>query len=259
MLEYARTHHIQTSRRGRVPAQTKVVPLYQQIYEDIKSSIESGKYKEGDKLPTEQELSEKYGVSRITIRRAIGDLCANEYLLSRQGVGTFVSHTHIFRQIRRSGARVQTFTDICRENGMTAGAHLLERQIVPARDEETQFLGLEEPRLLIYTKRVRTANGMPVYEENVFVPYLEFRQLMEVPLDDVSIFGVLEQISGRRITTHSRMTVEAVAASAAQSELLHVAKGAPLLYMNCFFNDQDGRPLAIGRQYYVGSRYAFDV
>ena len=67
------------------------VPLYMQIKEDIKAAIQQGVYKAKEKIPTEPELSAEYSVSRITVRRAIEELCGEGYLIKRQGLGTFVS------------------------------------------------------------------------------------------------------------------------------------------------------------------------
>ena len=67
------------------------VPLYQQVKEDIKAAIEQGKYKPKEKIPTEPELSAEYSVSRITVRRAVEELCSEGYLVKMQGRGTFVS------------------------------------------------------------------------------------------------------------------------------------------------------------------------
>lgn len=246
-------------REGRGARMNDLAPLYQQIYEDIKGKIEGGTYAEGDRIPSEQELCSAYGASRITVRRAISDLCTNGYLVKRQGVGTFVSKPRIFRELRRSGNRIETFTDICRNCGAQAGARLLCRRIVPARSDERAFLGLGENDLLLYVQRLRTADGVPVYEENVFLPYEEFRGLAEITLDDISLFDAIDQVSGRRPVRNARLTLEAVAASPEQASRLRVPAGAPLLYMNAYFEDAEGRPVAIGRQYYVGSRYAFDV
>ena len=246
-------------REGRSARMNDLAPLYQQIYEDIKGKIEGGTYAEGDRIPSEQELCSAYGASRITVRRAISDLCTNGYLVKRQGVGTFVSKPRIFRELRRSGNRIETFTDICRNCGAQAGARLLCRRIVPARSDERAFLGLGENDLLLYVQRLRTADGIPVYEENVFLPYEEFAGLMGASLDDVSLFDTIEAVSGRRPVRNARLTIEAVAATPEQAGRLRVPTNAPLLYMNGYFEDRDGRPVAIGRQYYVGSRYAFDV
>ena len=65
-------------------------PLYQQLVDSIKEQIQSGKIKEGDKLMTEQELSEVYNVSRITVRKAMELLSDEGIVVKKQGIGTFV-------------------------------------------------------------------------------------------------------------------------------------------------------------------------
>ena len=74
-------------------------PLYMRIKDDIKTDIKNGKYKKGDKIPTEPELSSAYDVSRITVRRAIEELSSEGYLIKKQGRGTFVSSPLLHRRI----------------------------------------------------------------------------------------------------------------------------------------------------------------
>ncbi len=233
--------------------------LYQQIYEDIRSSIEMATYKPGDKIPSEQELCSEFGASRITVRRAVEELCNNGYLVKRQGIGTFVSKTRFSRQLRRTGNGLVSFTTLCRDQGLTPGASLIDRKIVPIRGDEQRFFGLGAESLLLYIHRVRTADDVPIYEENIFFPYEEFRGLMTTELENTSIFDAAENEGGRRPVANSHLTLEAVAASQEQASLLQVTAKAPLLYMNAFFVDADKKPVAIARQYYVGSRYAFDI
>ena len=91
-------------------------PLYQQIYDELKSAIDSGQYAPGDKIPSEAELSSKYAVSRITVRRAIEDLCAAGFLIKRRGLGTFVCEPRMRRKLLQGGLP-QSFTDICLQSG----------------------------------------------------------------------------------------------------------------------------------------------
>ena len=78
------------------------IPLYQQIKNDIKSAIEHGKYKPKEQIPTEPELSAEYSVSRVTVRRAVEELCGEGYLVKQQGSGHLRQHAphspEIFRQ-----------------------------------------------------------------------------------------------------------------------------------------------------------------
>ena len=80
-------------------ANSKNAPLYQQIFEEIKSAIEEGVYAPKERIPSEPELAAQYGVSRITVRRAVEDLCVEGYLVKQQGRGTFVSTPHINRRL----------------------------------------------------------------------------------------------------------------------------------------------------------------
>lgn len=79
--------------------QDNIIPLYQQLADIIRNSITSGELKYGDKIPTEVELSEKYNVSRITVRAAINELVESGFLIKKQGKGTFVSKPKVQRKI----------------------------------------------------------------------------------------------------------------------------------------------------------------
>ena len=160
----------------------KNAPLYQQIYDEIKDAIEKGVYAPKERIPSELELAEQYEVSRITVRRAVEELCSDGYLVKQQGRGTFVSTPHINRQFHAS--TLQTFTALCAGNGMKAGAHVIDRQIVPARQNEMEFFGLQKDALLLHIKRVRTADGEPIFEENIFENrYRQAPELMRLGAD----------------------------------------------------------------------------
>ena len=237
---------------------SKVTPLYQQVKEDIKNAIEQGRYKAKEKIPSEPELSAEYSVSRITLRRAVEELCNEGYLIKRQGQGTFVSTPRIHRKMA-GGNRMESFTNTCRNYGMKAVARLLSRQIVPARQEEQEFFGLGPDDLLVYVERLRTADGLPIFLENQFFPYQKFKGLMEENLNDVSLFEVIERISGRKPVETTRRTLEITRASVEQAQKLGIPLGEPLMFLNSYFIDQEGKSLCIGRQYYIGSRYMFDL
>lgn len=237
-------------------ATTKTAPLYQQIFEEIKNAIETGEYVPKERIPSEPELAEKYGVSRITVRRAVEELCIEGYLVKQQGRGTFVSTPRINRRLLQYVA-ARSFTDVCRDNDMVPGARVLNRLIVPVRSEEAKFFGLDESALLLYVQRIRTADDLPIFEENIFLPYERYQELLSSDLEDVSIFDKIAEVGGFRPTRTPRRTVEAVRATQEQASRLAISAGDPLLFLNACFADDEDRPVCIGRQYYVGSRYRF--
>ncbi len=235
-----------------------LVPLYQQVQEDIKNAIEQGKYRPKEKIPAEPELSAEYSVSRITIRRAIEELCNEGYLIKMRGRGTFVSTPRINRKMTGSN-RTEGFSETCHALGMVPGARLLDCKIIPARSEEQEFFGCGPDALLLYIQRIRTADGQPVFEENLFLPYEPFKELMKCNWNDTSAFDNIEAVSGRRCDDTLRRTIEAMRATTDQAQLLNIPQGEPLLYLHLYFVDQCGKPLCIGRQYYVGSRYMVEL
>lgn len=145
--------------------------------------------------PRSRSLSAEYSVSRITVRRAVEELCAEGYLVKMQGRGTFVSKPRIHRKFA-SGRGTASFTETCKEYGMVPGARLLNRQIVPVRKDEEAFFHVGPEALLIYIQRLRTADGQPVFLENLFLPYEPYKSLMSENLNDVSMFDTIERISG---------------------------------------------------------------
>lgn len=231
----------------------KNAPLYQQIYDEIKDAIEKGVYAPKERIPSELELAEQYDVSRITVRRAVEELCSDGYLVKQQGRGTFVSTPHINRQFHAS--TLQTFTALCASNGMKAGAHVVDRQIVPACQNEMEFFGLQKDALLLHIKRVRTADGEPIFEENIFVPFDAYRELLTADLEDKSIFAEVERVGGTPIVSVGYRTVEAVRANTEQAAELGIAPHDPLLNLRASFTGPNGEPVLMGKQYYVGSRY----
>ena len=208
--------------RTDVPA----VPLYQQVMDDLKGEIARGVYPAGSRIPSEMELVKYYGVGRITVRRAIEELSRAGYLNRQQGRGTFVCAPKLKRKIVQKGD-VQSFSEGCAANDMVAGA-----------------------------------DGVPVMlENNAFVladhPYLQ--TLADKDLTDNSIFALVAEHSGRAPLKSDPCTVEIALADAQAAPLLEVPVGEPLFYMEAYFTDEDERPLLLGRQKIVGSRYVFDI
>ena len=165
------------------------------------------------------------------------------------------------RKIRQKGD-VQSFTEGCAANDMVPGARLVSRTVVAATREDATFFGVEPGCELIVVERVRTADGIPVMlENNAFVlgdhPYLQ--TLADEDLTDNSIFALVAEHSGRAPLKSDPCTVEIALADAQAAPLLEVPVGEPLFYMEAYFTDEDERPLLLGRQKIVGSRYVFDI
>ena len=231
--------------------EVSAVPLYQQVMDDLKGEIARGVYASGSRIPSEMELAKSYGE----------ELSRAGYLNRQQGRGTFVCAPKLKRKIVQKGD-VQSFSEGCAANDMVAGARLVSRTVVAATREDAAFFGVEPGCELIVVERVRTADGIPVMlENNAFVladhPYLQ--ALADEDLTDNSIFALVAEHSGRAPLKSDPCTVEIALADAQTAPLLEVPVGEPLFYMEAYFTDADERPLLLGRQKIVGSRYVFDI
>lgn len=233
-------------------------PLYQQVLDLIKSDIERGTYAVDSQIPTELELSKMYGVGRVTVRRAIEELVGEGYLTKRQGRGTFVTATKMIRKVHQKDD-VQSFTQACAENGMKAGARVVARKTVQTDRELATFFDVSEGDEVFLVSRVRTADGVPVLYENNYYPIEGYEFLGDVNLTNCSIFEVVGERSGRYPVSSNPCRLEIARAGIDEARELKVPVGEPLFYMNVGFLDASGEHFCYGRQYYVGSRYSFDI
>jgi len=228
-------------------------PLYQQLLEDIRRTIETGEYKSGEKIPSEPELSELYSVSRITVRRAVDELCAEGYLIKKQGKGTYVGQPKIRRKMEAEDA--QSFTDVCNNNGMKHTVKVTNIQHIPASQTDIQVLGLAPGAMMLYIQRVHSADGDPIMIENNYYPLDRFGFLEKEDLEDGSLFHLLSDKYGINPFGTSSTRIEVVRASAKNAALLNVKVGEPLLHVDACFKDRNNVNIFIGKQYIVGNRY----
>jgi GntR family transcriptional regulator len=166
-------------------------PLYKQLYQIIINDINNGVYHPGDKLPSEDALQEKFGVSRVTVRKAIQVLVEDEMLLRIHGKGTFVTEGRFSETIFSGGS----FTDTCLRMGVTPKTHVLCREIQRAKQRIAKKLSIETGAEIIYIQRLRQIDGVPCILEQDYFP-LTLRFLLDVEIENKSIFGIIKEKIG---------------------------------------------------------------
>lgn len=228
------------------------IPLYIQLKESIRSSITSGQLKFGDKIPTELELSEEYKISRITVRKAILELVEEGYLVKKQGKGTFVNK----RKIERKIVHFLSFSDACKANGLTASSKVIKKEIIQPTAADKQSLQLDDGDALLFIQRVRYAGDSPIMLENNFFSYKEYHSLLNENLDG-SLYKILEEKLGVKPAGSSELSLEIYRAGEEEVQLLNIASGEPLWYMETTVIDENDRPVHRGKQYILGDSYKF--
>jgi GntR family transcriptional regulator len=226
-------------------------PLFTQVEKSLNSAIETGRFLPGEQIPTEPELAEMYGVSRITIRRAISELCQHGILVKRQGKGTFVQERKMSRKIEH----ITSFTESCKASGMTPTAAVMRREVLRSLPSEIPGRPELQNGRILYIKRIHYADGAPVMIENNYYPLPRYEFLMPEPLEG-SLFETLAE-HGVEIGGSENSYIDAIGATSEQASLLSILVGEPLFMFYREMLDEQGELIYVGLQHIVASRYRF--
>lgn len=228
-----------------------VVPLYIQIAGDIKSKIERGEIQPNTRIPTELELSSDYGVSRITIRKALELLVDEGILVRRQRVGTFVSD----KKISRSLNSYMGFSQSCELEGNKPGTQFLSAELVKAKPSDIKTLHLEDEDKVIRIRRLRYCNDGPVIVEETRFPK-KYAYLLAEDLTR-SLHQILHE---HGITVRNGSLIIGVCyATREEAEYLRIKEHDALILSKDAAYDMSGEPVYCGRQVINADRYQYKV
>ncbi|WP_224391165.1 GntR family transcriptional regulator [Pseudonocardia sp. ICBG1293] len=201
------------------------IPRYQVIYEDLSSQIASGALAPEAQLPSEADLAERYGVSRMTVRQAVRQLQDEHLLVRRRGAGTFV--TRPSAQRRRLN-RLGSFADEMGAEEHRVRTELRARETTAVPEEAREPLGLAAGRETIRIERLRLIDDRPAALQISWLPYALVPLLARVDLAGGSLYRTIRDHYGLRLSW-ADMEVSASAATAGQADVLGVRRGAPLI------------------------------
>jgi len=228
-----------------------LTPLYRQVIKRILALMEDGTCLQGSRIPNETELCERFGVSRITVRRAVEELVSQGYLEKKQGKGTFVTSPGESIDLRE----VSSFHEACRRRGSKASTKVIHVKLVPAETRDTEDLRLLENQKVVETYRVRYSDNIPIMIEiNHFTTAYSY--LTECDLGG-SLYNVLREYGVE--PTKAVHDISLANADAAAAVRLNVPVGSPLLYLEEVIYDQKGRPLHNSRQWIRGDKFTFRI
>lgn len=119
---------------------TIATPLYKQLETILQKEIENGERTAGTRIPTENELSEQYNVSRVTVRKALAGLSDQGYLERKSGKGTFVAEKKLQRELSTGAI---SFTDMCRMIGAVPGAKTIKIALEDSNPKDMELINLK--------------------------------------------------------------------------------------------------------------------
>jgi len=208
----------------RINRQDKA-PLYDLIEQNLRELILRGQLIMGETVPSEWELADLYGVSRLTVRTALDNLTRQGWLIRRHGVGTFVAHPNV-TEISPSKL---SFTEQMRAIGRQPSSRLISLQVVEADAEVATMLKLEQGEPVVEIVRVRLADGEPVLLETSYLSQKRFPGLeYATELTSSSLYEWLATNYHTSVTLMDQ-TLEPVLLKDDQAQHLETQAGTPAM------------------------------
>lgn len=227
----------------------ETAPPYYRLKERLLSRI--SELAPGSALPTERALSDEYGFSRTTVRRALNDLLIEGRITRQQGRGTFVAEPKVAQVLSLTG-----YTEDMSGRGMVPSSKVLSVVRVTDDAEAAEALHLRPTEPILRIARLRLADGHPMAIEAAHLSHSRFGRLADIITEDTSLYSLLETEFGIRLH-HADETIETSAASPEDAELLNSEVGGPILMLSRNSYDADDNVIEFVRSRYRGDRFRF--
>ena len=228
------------------------LPRYYQLKEILRERVQSEEWKPGDLIPSERELSEKYGISRMTARQALTDLVNEGLFYREQGKGTFVSQRKITQQL----IRLTGFTEDIKARGQKPGTKVLSAEMLPADETTAEKLRIDPGTLIFRLKRLRLADDKPLAIELSQISFKGCERLLEEDLEQNSLYRLLETQYGIPLM-EADQELEAGLAGKEEAQLLKIQSGRPVLFTRRITYTERNQPIEYAKAVYCGNKYIF--
>lgn len=225
------------------------LPLYYQIKQNLLELVESSRFTAGDLLPAESEMGEYYGVSRLTVRQAVGELVRDGVLVRERGRGTFVARpktTHIM--VRTSG-----FSERIKELGQTPSSKVLSYEVIPATANVAENLHIADGSPVYKLVRLRSVDGEPQLIETTHLPQAMFPNMEAVDFSQVSLYSTLAQRFDCLVTAADEV-FEPVLVTSYEADLLSVKAKSAALLLEIIAYDQFGNRVEYNKSIIRGDK-----
>lgn len=228
--------------------------LYRRLMDHLREEIDAGRLQPGQQIPSERELSERFQISRMTVRHALQGLTNEGVLYRHQGKGTFVARPKIRQRLRG----LSSFTEDMLNRGFRPGARVLSVDIVPASYRVRHALELPEQAQVIRLERLRLADGEPMALEVTHLRHPLYADLLAEDLESASLYELLQERFGLSFGT-ALQAIEPAVADVNLARALWVKEGSLLLLLERTTYTQQGNPVEFVSSHYRADRYRFEV
>ncbi|HEY5731417.1 MAG TPA: GntR family transcriptional regulator [Anaerolineales bacterium] len=230
------------------------VPLYYQVKQILLEKLDKGTWKPGDLVPSEQELQELYGVSRITVRQALTELTHEGRFERHRGQGTFVANKPL---VHNPMKRI-SITELMRQQDIEPEWQIRQRDFVTPLPNVSDTLGIRSNSKVYFVDFLLSADEEPIGRHITYLTKPVAESTNVASLSDLELgefFRALPNDDGIQV----RRTVQALPASSEEAKLLKVRTGFPILSIEVTYSDANGKPIEHLRANYRGDRFQFQL
>ncbi len=230
--------------------QLSPVTLQEQLYSEVLKSINDGKFKPGDKLPTEHQLAEMFSVSRVTVRKAIQRLVNEGYVIKKHGKGSFIKEKVFKSKLHFDNS----FTANCLKNNVKPSTTIIENILTIGEDDLLKKLRCKS-NMFIKLVRIRKVDDVPCILEIDYLPD-NFKFLLSLDLTDASLTTLIEN-NTKNIPTKFIDNFTISYSNKKLSKHLRCPLSSPLLKIEQTVLNQNEEIIYLNTQYILTNRYIY--
>ncbi|MBS4025656.1 MAG: GntR family transcriptional regulator [Clostridia bacterium] len=227
---------------------SSVIPAYYQLAKILEHNIRLGRYKKGECLPPENELSEIYGISRMTTRKAIAELVKKKMVLPQKGKGTIVCEPN-----KEIVFELDDFFEDMKKKGLNPSSKLIEARILRADEKLAHKLQIPIKTKYIFFRSILFAEDEPLVYDTKYIVYSKQKPILE-ELNEPSLQKLVVAHS-QYIPGKSLRTLKAINLTDEESLLLNVKPNTAAFLLEQIIYDVNNNPIGLGKSLYRGDRY----
>lgn len=231
------------------------IPLYYQLKQFMMDNINNNTLKEGESVPTEEELCNLLNISRPTVRQAFSELVSEGYLKRLKAKGTFISKPQVDGKFFQ---KIESFNSEMKALGLTPSTRLLSAQIIQSDEDISRVFNFEVGNRVVYLERVRYANDDPMVYVETYLPAEQFESIINDDLENHSLYEILETKYSTKLS-HVKRTIQADLSDEFLSNLLSVPENSAILFVRTIGYDVNELPVEYSIAQYGGNRNKFTL
>ncbi|KAB8137807.1 GntR family transcriptional regulator [Gracilibacillus oryzae] len=229
------------------------LPIYYQLEQAIRAQIQQGELQPGELLPSEKAYTEKYNISRMTVRQAINNLAQEGLLVRMKGKGTFIAE----QKIQQTLKGITSFSEEMKQKGKKAASRIITLEEVNANPYIAEKLDVDKDSSIWKLKRVRLADQIPIAFETSYMPKKIVGEIKEENFAQ-SFYDYVENTLQLKIT-HGNQDIESTLAEEEDKEYLELEEGSPILLINRLTYVDGNRPFEYVRTAYRADKYKYKL